>query len=219
MDVHEHVKHLANALATFEQVDVDQIVVLGDVLLFAEKGTQTCELLAGKNVVGVWGNHDFGFCTDPEAAIQKGLGQTAVDFLTSLCPRLEIDGCHFSHVEPWLDVNDIVDLWYFEGPPDTDQRLARIFNSVPNRVMFAGHYHQWLLVTSEGTCEWHGEGPIRLQPDRRYFITIAALRDGNYATFDTDSGELVPFNKRAGTREPSSRVPIVVSRKAARSNG
>ena len=149
-DVHEAIEHLTDALATFEQIGVDQIVVLGDVLLLGEAGSQVCELLADKNVVGVWGNHDFGFCGDPEAAVQKGFSQVAVDFLTSLRPRLEINGYHFSHVEPWLDPNDIVDLWYFEGPPDTNEKVARIFSSVPNQVMFAGHYHRWLLVTPEG---------------------------------------------------------------------
>jgi len=99
-DVHEHVEHLATALATFEQVGVDQIVVLGDVLLMGKGISQTCKLLAEKSVVGVWGNHEFGFCGDLEAALQEGFGQTAVDFLASLQPRLEIDGCHFSHVEP-----------------------------------------------------------------------------------------------------------------------
>ena len=194
-DVHEHIEHLANALATFEQVVVDQIVVLGDVLLLGKRAHSTCKLLADKNVIGVWGNHDFGFCDDPESALQKGLSQATVDFLTSLRPRLEIDGSHFSHVEPWLDPNDIVDLWYFEGPPDTDEKVARIFSAVPNQLMFAGHYHQWLLVSPDGISEWHGERPIRLQPDRRYFITIAALCGGNYATFDTETGKLVPFSE------------------------
>jgi len=60
--------------------------------------------------------------------------------------------------------------------------------------MFAGHYHKWLLVTPDGMSDWHGESPIQLQPDQRYFITIAALCDGDYAMFDTDSGELTPFS-------------------------
>jgi len=67
---------------------------------------------------------------------------------------------------------------------------------VPNQLMFAGHYHRWLLVSPDGISDWHGEGPIRLRLDRRYFITIAALCDGNYATFDTETGELVPFGER-----------------------
>jgi len=201
-DVHEHVEHLVAALATFEQVGVDQIVVLGDIFLLGEKTDQTCKLLADNNVVGVWGNHDFDFCVDHESAVQEGFDKTAVDFLASLRPWLEIDGCHFSHVEPWLNPNDVVDLWHYEGPPDTEEKVARIFNSVPNRLMFAGHYHRWLLATPDGMSDWHGEGPIRLQPDGRYFVTLAALCDGNFATFDTDSGELKPFSPER------SHVPV-----------
>lgn len=214
-DIHEQIDYLATALAAFERVDVDQIVVLGDVLLLGDKANQTCKLLADKHVVGVWGNHDFGLCRDLEAAAQKGLDQTAVDFLASLRPRLEIGGCHFSHVEPWLDPNDVADLWYFEGPPNTDEKVARIFNLAPNRLMFAGHFHHWFLATPNGASDWHGETPIQLRPDERYFVTIAALCDGNFATFDTDSGELVPFSEQASSQQPSDAAPIVVSRKAA----
>jgi len=29
-------------------------------------------------------------------------------------------------------------------------RMAGIFDAVPNMIMFAGHFHKWLLATSEG---------------------------------------------------------------------
>lgn len=116
--------------------------------------------------------------------------------MTSLRPRLELDGCYFAHVEPWLDPEDIADLWFFEGPPEDNRRLTQIFKAVPNRLMFAGHYHRWMLVTPAGIAEWKGDCPIKL--DRgRYFVVIGALMEGRYAIFDTETSELVPFNEES----------------------
>ena len=68
---------------------------------------------------------------------------SVIEYLTTLRPRLELHGCYFAHVEPWLDPEDIQDLWFFERPPDSDERLKQIFDAVPHRLMFAGHYRQY----------------------------------------------------------------------------
>jgi hypothetical protein len=115
--------------------------------------------------------------------------------MTSLRPRLEVEGCYFTHVEPWLDPEEITDLWYFDGPPDEHFKLERIFNAVPNRVMFAGHFHQWLLATPKGIAAWNGRGPIRLLEGERYFVVVGALCEGQFAVFDTETAVLMPFDE------------------------
>jgi hypothetical protein len=60
-------------------------------------------------------------------------------------------------------------LWYFGGPPDSPEKLARCFAAVPHRVVFLGHIHRWLLGTPDGVLPWQGEtmgkpllrGPVR----------------------------------------------------------
>src|SRR4051794_33669799 len=37
--------------------------------------------------------------------------------MAALRPRLEVEGCLFVHVEPWLDPERIEDLWYFDDEP------------------------------------------------------------------------------------------------------
>lgn len=192
-DVHEHVEHLKSALDCFRQESVDQVVVIGDIFETGRRAVETCELLLESNAVGVWGNHDFGVCVDPDEDARQKYGETAVGFMTSLQGSLEIDGCHFSHVEPWLDPNVLGDLWYFDGPPDSDAKRARIFEAVPNRLMFGGHYHNWLIVTPEAIGDWCGEKPTDLR-NGRYFVVIAALCDGYFAIFDTQSSLLTPFS-------------------------
>jgi hypothetical protein len=143
--------------------------------------------------VGVWGNHDFGICTAPDEQTRNKYPDSVLDFMASLRPRLELDGCLFTHVEPWLDPEDISDLWYFDGPPDTPETAARSFEAVPHRFMFVGHVHRWLIATPGTILGWNGETPIRLENDSRYLVLVAAVCNGDYAIFDTDTLELVPF--------------------------
>ena len=190
-DIHEHVEFLRIALDRFRQENVDQIVVIGDIFETGERIEETCQMLAEVKAVGVWGNHDYGLCVDTPDDIRARFPAT-VNYMTSLRPRLELDGCYFAHIEPWLNSEDIMDLWFFEGPPDSVGRLDRIFNAVPNRLMFAGHYHRWLVASPDGIAEWAGECPIRLT-NGRYFVVVGALFKGLYAILDTDTSELMPL--------------------------
>ena len=58
--------------------------------------------------------------------------------------------------------------------------------------LFAGHYHRWLLATPQGIINWQGERPIVLNKGRS-FVVIGALCEGQFATFDTETMELVPM--------------------------
>ncbi len=196
-DIHEHVEHLRTALDAFQNTEVDQVVVIGDVFETGERIEETCRLLAEARAIGVWGNHDFGLCFDPHPEVRANYPVSVIDFMTSLRPRLEVDGCLFTHVEPWLNPESVADLWYFDGPPDDDFKLERIFRGVPNRLMFGGHYHRWLLATPEGLTPWEGRTTIRLV-DHRYFVVVGAVCQGRFAIFDTDSSELRPFNADSG---------------------
>ncbi len=195
-DIHEHVELLRIALDRFDQEQVDQIVVIGDVFMLGERIEETCRLLADANVVGVWGNHDYGLCFDPDDEVRDRFPAAVIEYMVSLRPRLDLEGCYFSHVEPWLNPEEITDLWYFEGPPDEPEKLDRIFGAVPNRIMFAGHYHKWLLATAGGISKWNGEQPIKLLTNERYFVVIGALCEGRFAVLDTDTSVLIPFNEK-----------------------
>jgi len=190
-DIHERVEFLRAALDRFRQEQVDQVVVIGDVFETGERIEETCHLLSEAQAVGVWGNHDFGLSDNPTDKVRAKYPASVTEYMTTLRPRLEIDGCYFAHVGPWLDPEDIHDLWFFEGPPDSDERLQQIFNAVPHRLMFAGHYHRWLLARPDGIAEWQGECSVRPH-NCRYFVVVDSLLEGRYATFDTDTSELVP---------------------------
>ena len=193
-DIHEHVLYLKAALARFKEHQVDQIVMIGDVFAMGQRIEETCRLLAEANAIGVWGNHDYGLSFEPTADTRGKFDEVTLKYMTSLQPRLVVEGCHFSHIEPWLNPEEIADLWYFEGPPDEHGKLARIFDAVPHPLMFAGHYHKWLLVRPDGIQGWDGQTPIQLD-DGRYFVVVGALCEGRYAILDTETCELLPFNE------------------------
>lgn len=195
-DIHEYNDDLRMALDVFRQQRVDQVVVLGDVLELGDRIGETCRLLSDVGAIGVWGNHEFGLCYNPEEAVRRKYPEPVLDFLTSFRATLEIEGCLFTHVEPWLDPYDIADLWNFDGWPHTAERLAKSFAAVKNRVMFMGHIHKYFAATPAGLLDWQGEQALRLDTETRYLIGLAAVCDGKYAILHTSTNQLVPMSSR-----------------------
>jgi metallophosphoesterase superfamily enzyme len=116
-DIHEQTDELRKAIDVLRLHGAERFVVLGDVFEMGKQIEETVRLLQQVAAVGVWGNHDIGLCFDPTEEMRQRYSPGVLDFMGSLQPRLEIDGCLFTHVEPWLDPHKIEDLWYFDGPP------------------------------------------------------------------------------------------------------
>jgi hypothetical protein len=204
-DIHEDLGHLRWAIDVLVEHGAECLVVLGDVCGMHASLKETAVLLDEAGAVGVWGNHDFGLCGgNPSTEDRRRYGERVLGFMGRLRPRLEVEGCLFTHVEPWLDPEKIEDLWYFEGPPETPERVARVFAAAPNRVMFVGHYHRWLLVTPEGLRDWPGEEPIALEAGGRFLVAVHAVCAGRCALFDTGTNELIPFAAGAERAEGPS---------------
>lgn len=193
-DIHEETGRLRRALDWLEVHSPGRIVVLGDVFDTGARMEETAALLAGVGAVGVWGNHDYGVChPGPEAA--GFFSPQALSFAASLQPRLELEDCLFTHLEPWRDPEDILALWQQEDLPEGPDRLARSFAATGQRVLFTGHSHRWRIAAPEGRLGWQGEGPADLRAGR-YLVNIAAVRDGFCALYDTRRGELLPGEVR-----------------------
>jgi hypothetical protein len=193
-DIHENLTNLRWAINVLREQRADLLVFLGDVFELGHHLKETVDLLADAGAIGVWGNHDFGLCLDnPRPEDRERYGECVLAFMGSLKPRLVVEGCLFTHVEPWLDPEEIEDLWYFEGPPETPDQVARSFAAVPNRLIFVGHYHRWLVATLECVRPWVGDRRIVLDVAHRYLVAVPAVCDGRCALFDAGTNELVPF--------------------------
>lgn len=197
-DIHEDVPRLRAAVDHLRRERVDQIVMIGDVCSMTERLAETCAILAAEGITGVWGNHDFGLCHQPSKEFQEKYAGVILDYMSTLRPHLVIEGCLFSHVEPWLDAWNPADLWYFKGPPDTPDKLARSFTAVPHRTIFIGHMHRWLHATPQGLSDWNGTEAVQLSSPERHFVVVGALCDGCYATYETENGLLTPYRLADG---------------------
>lgn len=194
-DIHDEVELLVEALAALKAEGVDRIVSLGDTTDFhgvRNRAWEVAHRLRDANVLGVWGNHDFGLCRDVPMGLIETPDAAALEYYATFQPKVSFADCHFSHVEPWLDPENPVDLWYFDGWPNSVEMLARSFAAVPHTAMFLGHFHKWMAGTPEQVLAWDGDRPLVFAPNERHLIVIGALFNGCYAVYDTDTRTLFP---------------------------
>jgi len=169
-DIHEAIEPLQRALAEFRCRAVDQVVSLGDAcdtLLPGSRASEVVALLRDSRAIGVWGNHDFGLCFEVPDRVRQSASPEVLDYMATMQPHVEIDGCRFSHVEPWLDPYRVETLWYYDGPPDTPEKAHRSFEAVPEHRLFIGHLHRWLVMSPEGQVAWDGLKPLTLNEGRK----------------------------------------------------
>ncbi|MBA4062514.1 MAG: hypothetical protein C0501_02185 [Isosphaera sp.] len=194
-DIHDDVDKLAAALAALRADGVDATVSLGDTSDLHgawEDAAGVAALLERSGAVGVWGNHDHGLCRDVGDEARARFPAETLAYLATMRPRLELGGCHFSHVEPFLDPESVGDLWAFGGRPEDAGRAARSFAAVPHRVCLLGHFHRWLALSDAGPVGWDGTSPLTFEPGRRYLVVVAPLFAGAFAVVDTDRWVLEP---------------------------
>lgn len=195
-DIHEAADHLRIALRDLANQRVDTIVQLGDACDAFGPGRGTAEvakLFHAAGVIGVWGNHDIGFCHDVPDEVRTQCEPHVLAYMAGMKPRLELADCHFSHVDPYLDPTDVLSLWMAAEKPDTLEKAAPSFAAVPQRIMFLGHYHRWLVVSDRGRVDWDGTTPLFLDPERRFLIVVGPLVSGHYSVYGTETKMLTPL--------------------------
>jgi hypothetical protein len=199
-DIHEAVTHLKRALSHFDRSGVDLVVTLGDAFesyLPNSTAVEIASLLTGVGAKGVWGNHDAGLSMQISDKIRREADPELLKFTASLEPQLVVDECRFSHNEPWLDARNFKDLWYFERIPVTRKHARQSFEAVPEKYLFMGHHHRWVVISSSGLVQWDAESPLVLTSEDRYLLVVAGVYDGWCSIFETDSRSLLPFRLAA----------------------
>lgn len=193
-DIHEDVSRLRIAIDRLRDLGADSLIVLGDVFDRGPGMDETVSILEDAGAIGVWGNHDAGFCLPPPLEELAGrYAERTLRYMSTLLPRLEQEGCHFSHLEPWLDPTSIEDLWWAGGHPDTPDRVAQCFEAVPHPLIVIGDLHRWLAARPGEVLDWKGERPLDFDPAGRAFVAVHAVADGWAALLDTRARRLTPI--------------------------
>jgi hypothetical protein len=211
-DIHEAVELLEQALARFDREGVDRVVVLGDLFETGPRIEATVALLEAAGAVGVFGNHDHGLAVEPSEYIRAHFSGRVLDYMATLRPRLEVDGCLFAHREPWLDGAEVAQIWHVDEEPLTPDLLARSFQATPLRSIFVGHFHRWRAFGGPGPLPWQGQGPLSLPEDGPALVVVNGVCEGYAATFDTTDRLLIPCDLYQGRHRPERRpVPPVLT--------
>ena len=202
-DIHEHIEGLEAAIALCQREKVDRLFTLGDIFETGERFAEAVDLLREADVAGVWGNHEFALYAGRGDSVESQFDWRTLDYMQRLTARHEVEGMLLSHVLPCIDPTDVEQPWYVERAPATAEDAARNFAAFPHRRIFVGHFHRWLVVTPDGPVAWSGDRPIQFNPDLRYLVVVAAVRDGCCAIYDTETDVLTPRNLRCGKKRSS----------------
>ena len=195
-DIHEQVENLAAAIDRCRCEGAERLFLLGDVFETGARLVETVALLRDSGIEGVWGNHEFGMCHEPDQIIHDLYQGPVLDYMSRLRPRMEVEGVLLSHVLPCLDPTDVTQPWYVERFPECAADAERNFAAFPHRRMFVGHYHRWRVADTSGALPWEGDRPLLFEPGERYLVGLAAVREGFCAVYDTDADRLVPCDLR-----------------------
>jgi predicted phosphodiesterase len=210
-DIHEDVELLTRAIERLEGRRVDRLILLGDVFETGVRIGETVDLLGRAKVTGVYGNHDYGLSVAPGDYVRERYSPEVLAYMTTLVPRLELEGCSFAHREPWLDCSEIAQIWHIEEEPFRPEQLARSFDAVPHAAIFLGHFHTWKAFEREGELDWRGGHPLFLPPDRPTMVVINGVCEGFAAVFDTSTRILEPIELyEAGTRPENRPIPALI---------
>lgn len=220
-DIHGNLEALESVLVCLEHEGVEAVLNLGDLVGYNASPNECLELLEGKNVWHLAGNHDLALF-DPERAqrfniiayqalqwCKEQLRPQYREFLQGLPLLRQVPGaflaCHGSPSNP-----DTYIAYHFQGK----RALNDLRNQPSLRVCFFGHTHRRAL--------WYRDirGKVALQPlaqpqvllaaEGHYLInpgSVGQPRDGNpeaaYAIFDAEEFSVhfksTPYNI-AGTQ-------------------
>ena len=190
-DIHEDVTRLAQALDVLRDKDVDELVVLGDIFEMGHDINATVDLLQQAGVAGVWGNHDLGFCHEPDQVLLGKYSDSVTGYMRTLTPRLEIGPFLFTHGLPHWDPTDPAE-YYVGSRPDEEGVLTEIFATNHHDVIFVGHFHCWQIWNEQGALPWDSRSAMLLPSTQRHLVVVDAVMGGWCAIIDSVTRQLLP---------------------------
>jgi len=201
-DIHSNLAALQRVLTALSDQDIDRYLCLGDIVGYAARPNECCEMIRDLDCLAVVGNHDLAAChagserfftSAARACIlwtREVLAKDNRDFLASLPAVLTVDGvelCHGSLADP-------------EAYITTPAAALPSFGLMQQQLCFFGHTHyaEWFVRAQDGKLPVHfsalAGAQAEIAQDTRYMVNPGAVgqpRDGNsqasFAIWDTES--------------------------------
>ena len=221
-DIHSNREALDSVLARIDREGVDAILNLGDLVGYNASPNECLELLQGRNVWSLAGNHDLALL-DPERAqnfniiayealmwCQQQVRPEFLEFLQGLPLLRKLPGsflaCHGTPANP-----DTYIAYHFQGK----RVLKELYQHSDLRVCFFGHTHRRALwyrdIRGKVALRQISPATMQLSPEEHYLInpgSVGQPRDGNpeaaYAIFDDEESSIqfksAPYDVRGAQR-------------------
>ena len=206
-DIHSNVHALCRVLEDISQHQVDRTISLGDNVGYGPDPCGVIQLLKGRNISAVLGNHELALLDTGYRELFRGEAQRAIWHAETLLSRADmayIAGLPFFLVE--------FGARFVHGlPPDSvmaylsrtsDRRLGRIMTHLSQPLSFVGHTHLLAVVQMRQGIVTRfpmGEKILSLDKAYRYIINAGSVgqsRDGDdrpkYVIWDTEAGTVEP---------------------------
>ena len=221
-DIHSNREALDSVLARIDQEGVDAILNLGDLVGYNASPNECLELLQGRHVWSLAGNHDLALL-DPKRAQQfniiayealmwcrQQVRPEFLEFLQGLPLLRKLPGsflaCHGTPANP-----DTYIAYHFQGK----RVLTELYQHSDLRVCFFGHTHRRALwyrdIRGKVALRQISPATMQLSPEEHYLInpgSVGQPRDGNpeaaYAIFDDEESSIqfksVPYDVSGAQR-------------------
>lgn len=173
-DVHATVEPLKEALALFQQNNVDTVICAGDIAGYGDQLDETVRLLIENQCRAISGNHDVWYIDTPVPAEKIWIK----DYFSTLPETLEFSAAgkrvYVVHASPPNSNKEGIKLLDEQAQvmPDRKTQWQNTLNEVNYDVLIVGHTHQvfaeklgTLLVINPGSTKFNHACAILTLPD------------------------------------------------------
>jgi predicted phosphodiesterase len=206
-DIHGNLEALTAVLRDLDAQGIDETVSLGDNIGYGADSEAVVELVRGRGIKSVMGNHENGLIEpavlrwfNPGARevllkTRDMLSDDSIRWLGGLPASMSLHGCRLVHGFPPSSIT----TYLFEA---SDAQIQRTMQELPEELSFCGHTHELLYyrLNSEGLKRFGiGRLSVELAPGERMLVNAGSVgqpRDGDphakYLIWDSRERVLTP---------------------------
>ena len=220
-DIHANIQALERALAKCDELEVDEIVCLGDVVGYGGNPNECCDRLRERAAVVLMGNHNAAVVGVMDTDYYYDAARKALYWTRN---ELTEDNFRWLYSLPYCNMRADLDTAFFHAAPILPSAFYYVVRNEEAEALtrmragllghnFIGHSH---LTT---TYEYNGKkvkdvtGNYQHRPDHKYLVNVGSVgqpRDRNpdscFVIFDTDSKRMAHVRTSYDVGAAASRI-------------